>query len=396
MGESWEQYGHRIMSGEALGLAAVALRGICGAAEPFYAGAMSVRNRLYDAGAFASHSLGRPTLNVGNITAGGTGKTPVVRWLAERLIAEHHRPAILLRGYKSSAPGQSDEQQLLDRHLNAAGGERRAIVYASPSRIDGARFVLADHPEVTLFILDDAFQHRKAARNLDIVLINAVSPFGYDHVHPRGLLREPLRGLSRAGAIVLTHVGEIAADRRAEIERQIRRHHPSVTIYRANHVQTGLRTASRDASLPPDVPLDDLSRRRFFAASGIGSPRSLQRQLARFDGTFAGHQWFDDHHHYTAADLASVRGQARSAGAEAIVVTEKDWVKLQPLNSADEDRQLPILRLDVEIRFENDEGERLLEQVKSVLTATAGRPAGSSRLTAAVTAETSPRARASR
>src|SRR4051812_36636358 len=188
-----EQRALRAIRGER-GVGCALVRGALGAMEPLYRAAVASRNRFYD---FAGQTrLPRPVISVGNITTGGTGKTPMVAWLATQLLEQGMHPAILLRGY--SRGGISDEQQMLQRQLPGVP------VQANADRVEGARMVLGEHPEVDVFLLDDGFQHRRVARDFDLVLINAREPFGLGRVLPRGLLRESLDGLKRAHGFVIT------------------------------------------------------------------------------------------------------------------------------------------------------------------------------------------------
>lgn len=353
-----EEFVHRLMSGEDRRVIACALRASLRAAEPFYASAMRLRNRMFDRGWLAAHRLGRPTISVGNVTAGGTGKTPFVRWLAARLGDDGRVPAILLRGYQSIG-GFSDEAAMLRAQLDC-------IVACGADRVESATRVLKEHPEIGVFILDDAFQHRRAARDLDIVLINAVQPFGYGHVHPRGLLREPPAGLARADAFVLTHADEV--DDRSALRQEIRKHNATAPIYAARHALIGLRSAARGATAPPDVSLDELSRRRIFVACGIGSPESLLKQLEASHANLAGSRVLPDHHAFTEADIDALLDAARRAGADAIVVTEKDWAKIARLPAAKIASEPEFLRLDMEIQFLDAADEQaMLNQVRAAL-----------------------------
>ena len=230
------------MSGSRRGLGAGALRLVLAGVEPVYAGAMVVRNRLYDAGISRSRDLRRPVISIGNLTAGGTGKTPMVRWLANRLRIQGHRVAVLSRGYKSAAGELGDEQIMLDRLLNGPGVEA-IIMWANPDRMAAAEAALKSDSSVDVFVLDDGFQHRRVARQMDIVLLSAPEPFGFGHVLPRGLLREPVRGLRRAHAVVITHADEVAESDLLAIEKCVRQIHPTVPIHRAAHQPGGLRSA---------------------------------------------------------------------------------------------------------------------------------------------------------
>ncbi|MEZ6191533.1 MAG: tetraacyldisaccharide 4'-kinase [Phycisphaerales bacterium] len=206
-----------IMSGNAPGPAAAATRLGLSALAPAYRLAVALRNKQFDAGLRKPAKLPRPVISVGNLTTGGTGKTPMVIELARRLLNQNHKPAILLRGYmKEGATASSDEAVELQRELGSA-----VPVMPNPDRTEGARQVLEKHPEVTVFILDDGFQHRQVHRDLDLVLIDATRPFGFNHLLPRGLLREPARNLRRAHAVILTRCDLITPSELAALDRQI-------------------------------------------------------------------------------------------------------------------------------------------------------------------------------
>ncbi|HEV2295227.1 MAG TPA: tetraacyldisaccharide 4'-kinase [Tepidisphaeraceae bacterium] len=361
MNPSLEQFGLRVMSGEARGVGPMVLRGALALVEPLYAGAMVARNRAYDTGMLKRHALPRPVVSVGNLTAGGTGKTPMVRWLAEQLIARGKRPAVLLRGYGKPGAMISDEQQLLQGCLDGVA------VVAHPDRSAGAAAAIERQPQTDLFVLDDAFQHRKVARNFDLVLVNAAEPFGFGHVHPRGLLREPIGGLARAHAIILTRCDAVETTELQRIEGVIRSITPDLPLLRTVHALTGLRRATTPASAPADEEMATLRGRTFFSFSGIGSPRSFHEQLVRAGARPVGSRAFPDHHEYTEADVAALSRDATAAGAELLLTTEKDWVKLAQLSPARECSP-PILRVEVRIRFQQAADEpKLLEMIEQRL-----------------------------
>ena len=354
------------MSGSRHGAAASLLRAGLSVAEPFYLSGVSIRNRLYDLGISKTTRLDRPVIAVGNLTAGGTGKTPMVRWIAEHLRNQHQHVAIIARGYKSK-PGQlGDEQRMLDRLLNGAGHEP-VYLAANPNRIEAAKKVLAEHQEVDVLVLDDAFQHRAVERDLNIVLVNASEPFGHDHLLPRGLLREPISSLKRANAVVLTHSNEVTSDRLLEIEKRIAEVDPSIPIYRAIHVPVGLRSSQANSGEAANVQLEELKNLPIFAFCGLASPDHFLRQLESLGAKVVGHRSFGDHHAYLSQDLSSLRDQARVASAQALITTEKDWIKLQELSGAAENNP-PIWRLDVEMQFMRDDQDRLSAQIKSTLS----------------------------
>ena len=351
------------MSGREGGTRAAVLRAGLAAAEPLYAAAAATRNWLFDARLRKSYRLPRPVISVGNLTTGGTGKTPLVRWLAERLSKAGRRVAVLARGYGARPGDLNDELLMLRRLLNEGGTPRDVAFVANPDRVAAGRRLLLESPEVDTILLDDGFQHRRLARDLDIVLLNAANPYGYDHVLPRGMLREPLRGLVRAGAVILTHADQSSGHQLSAHERRVHGYNEAAPVYRAVHAPSCLRVADDDRPLP----FDELRGRRWFAVCGIGDPRTFVAQLRSLGGVFAGHRAFPDHHRYTEADLVAVRREAIASNADVILTTEKDWAKLRTLAGAT-GAQPPVWRVDVAIRFLGDgEEQRLWEQVWRVV-----------------------------
>ncbi len=347
----------RLLSGERRGVGASMGRAVLRCIEPVYAALMTLRNFAYENGWSKTETLPAPAISVGNLTTGGTGKTPVVRWLVERLREAGYSPAVLIRGYRTGDCQVSDEQLMLEEQLHRHKA-RRVLVHAEADRVAGARSVAA-HDAVDVFVLDDAFQHRRAGRDFDLVLINAPEPFGYGHVLPRGLLREPVGGIRRADAIVLTRADQVSMDRIAEIERIIRAHHCGAPIYRARHALVAL--LHGDESLA----LEELGRRPFFAFAGIGNPAALASQLSQFGSTCRGGQWFDDHHDFSYADLEALAVTALQQQAEMLLTTEKDWPKLRRMKL--QNLPLPIVRLAMAIRFAEDDEARLFDQILSRL-----------------------------
>lgn len=349
-----------MMSGESRGMHASAIRLATGAAEPFYAIALRLRNLLYQKGLKKTHCLSRPVISVGNITTGGTGKTPVVEFLARRLREAGRNVCILSRGYKSA--GQlGDEQRMLDESLNTSGPNRVKLI-ANPNRVVGAHDALADDPTIDVFLLDDGFQHRAVRRDFDIVLVNAREPFGYGHVLPRGMLREPLTGLRRADAFIVTHADQVSPAELSQIEMTLRAHQSDAPIYRCAHVHAGLSSDSTSQVANPNMPIDELSKRRFFLFCGIGDPQSLHTQLSKYGINYIGHHFFPDHHRFEGADMDRVQAEAAAAGAEALVTTAKDWVKLSLLTRQ---AAMPILRLDLAVQFLGDGEKQFIDQIEN-------------------------------
>ena len=273
--------------------------------------------------------LAVPVISVGNLTMGGTGKTPCVLHLAGLLRAAGHTPAILTRGYGrhalagdlAVAPGaqvsteeSGDEPQIFIRSNLAAVG-------IGADRARTAALLLERFP-ADVFLLDDGFQHVRLKRDLDIVLIDALDPFGGGAVFPLGRLREPVKGLARAGAVVITRCQ--FSDLAPAIEHAVRQVNPRVPVFRAGIEPEAWVDAVTGASHPPDRP-------PFSAAGGfcgLGNPQSFRRSLERAGVAPAAWFEFDDHHRYRPAELRSMAHQAAAAGAGALVTTEKDAVNL--------------------------------------------------------------------
>jgi tetraacyldisaccharide 4'-kinase len=324
---SIQNYHRDLISGARRGAIASLLRGGLAAVEPFYAAITTLRNRFYEDGTLRVHSAAKPVISVGNITTGGTGKTPIVRWMTEKFLAAGLQPAILIRGYKGG-----DEQRMLQSQLPPV------LIEANADRVAGATLALKKNPQIDLFVLDDGFQHRRLHRDFDLVLVDASNPYGFDHVLPRGLLREPAEGLMRADAYLVTHA-EMAPSQTIAIQMRLSQFGKSV--FRCRHVPSNA---------------SELSGKKVFIFCGIGNPAAFDRLIESAGAIRAGSHWFDDHHQYTNADLAMIRDRAKSLDAKMLVTTQKDAVKL-PKND------LPIFVVDLAIQFEGDDEQRLLAEI---------------------------------
>jgi len=313
----------RLADGTARGPAATAARLGLAVLEVPYAWAIRLRNAAYDGGLFTTHAAAAPVISVGNLTLGGTGKTPLVAWLARVLAATGRRPAIVSRGYAARAGETSDEAAELGILL--PGVPHRA----DRDRVAAARAAVAEGADV--IILDDGFQHRRLRRDLDIVAIDATDPFGCERLVPRGLLREPPRALARAHAVVLTRATSVSERRRDEIRRAVLAAAsrdggmPRHLIWaEATHAAVGLRAWSGETR-----PLADLAGRRVFAFAAIGNPAAFRRTLAEAGADVTGFRAYADHHAYTAADLEALGSVAQASGAEQVLTTLKDLVKIR-------------------------------------------------------------------
>jgi tetraacyldisaccharide 4'-kinase len=328
-----------ILSGEDRRNSAKFVRFCLNALEPPYRAAVALRNRGFDRGWRTVHDLGRPTVSVGNLTLGGTGKTPMVVAICRKLLALGLRPGVLLRGYKSHG-GRSDEADELQTTL---GGQ--VTVMADPDRVASARLALQHDPGIAVFVLDDGFQHRRARRDLDLVLLDAARPFADGHVLPRGILREPRENLRRADAVILTHADLASPDQLTAARGQVQQLTGRLPVAVTAHAWVGLRD-----HLDREHPLDVLRDKRVIGVSGIGDPASFEHSLAHHVAAVARMVRFADHHRYTHDSLRELFDPALAARGDAFVTTEKDWVKWAPLFGG-ASMPVPVYRAVLALQF---------------------------------------------
>jgi len=302
-----------------------------------YGATVRTRNKLYDWGLLPSRRADAAVISVGNLTAGGTGKTPLVIWLAGYLTQRGIACAVLTRGYKTATGTLSDEPALLVR----ACGE--AAVVVNSDRLAGAQKAVEQHRARAL-ILDDGFQHRRIRRDVDLLTIDATCPFGYGRLLPAGLLREPVKSLRRAHAVVLTHCDLVSPEDLAALEAQIRTIHPGIPILRSVHRGTHAKTFGNER-----IDLDTLRQKKLFAFCGIGNPDSFLGGLSRLGFNVVAGRSFDDHHAYTEKDLLELTEQATAYGADLLLTTEKDWVKAALLYP--KEAKVPMACMGIELDF---------------------------------------------
>jgi tetraacyldisaccharide 4'-kinase len=280
-------------------------------ASQLYGAVVSTRTALYAGGFFKRKRLKSPVISVGNLTVGGTGKTPLVIWLANRLLQQGKRVAILSRGYRGTA-GTSDEIELMKSRL-----QNRVTFGVGKNRFaEGTR--IESREPVDVFLLDDGFQHLQLARDLDIVLMDASRPLA-PTLLPSGPMREKASALSRAGVIVFTRTKNAFGANEA-IQRL-----SNLPVFAASTTLLGFRLLNTQDALRAASALTDGT---FFAFCGIGNPEAFLRDLKRWGIEPAGHMFFADHHRYTLEDARAIEKSAQRAGAKTLVTTEKDSFNL--------------------------------------------------------------------
>ena len=279
---------------------------------------------------------------IGNLTVGGTGKTPAVSWVA-RFFREREIPvAILRRGYRRGAgTGPADESLLLMEQVPGVQ------VLEDPNRVSGAR--KAFEGGAHLVVLDDGFQHRRARRDLDIVLVDAADPFGGGHLLPWGLLREPIQGLSRAHVIILTRCDQASEATREDLESRLKGLNLEAPVVRTAHAPRRLLEAAGGDSLD----LKQLVGKKVRAFAGIARPEAFVRTLEDLGAHVERFHAFPDHHDYKASEVDSLLNRPGPTW----ITTEKDWVKIKEM--LPEEPDLWILGIDLEIL----EGGELLEKM---------------------------------
>ncbi|HEX8163849.1 MAG TPA: tetraacyldisaccharide 4'-kinase [Pyrinomonadaceae bacterium] len=335
-----------------------------------YGAAARARVALYRRGALRSLSVGAPVLSVGNLTAGGTGKTPLVEWLARAVVSEGRRACVLTRGYaredarrrvvvsdgahvSAGAREAGDEPLWLAERLLPLG----AAVVCDADRVAAARFAIAELGS-DAFILDDGFQHLRLARDLNVATLDATDPWGGGRLLPAGLLREPVAGLARADCVVITRaeLSEDVGGLRAEAARL----GGGRPVFAARTRTTGFKLVAGGARAG-QVERAGMPR-EVAAFCGIGNPRAFFANLAREGFELRHARAFADHHAYAQRDVDALVRDARESRAEVLLTTAKDAVKLRGLRF-----ELPCY--EVEIEFEIDDEGSLTELVRRALAA---------------------------
>ncbi|MFO0805414.1 MAG: tetraacyldisaccharide 4'-kinase [Gemmataceae bacterium] len=331
---------HRaVIRGERRGPLALLARAALRVASWPYGLGVRWRNRGFDRGTRAIHRAAVPVVSVGNLSLGGTGKTPCVEYVATFYRERGVQVAILSRGYGTDA-GPNDEAMVLEENLpdvpHLQGADRSALADAAVEEL-----------EAELLVLDDGFQHRRLHRDLDIVLIDATSPPHEDCLFPRGTLREQPSSLKRADAILLTRCDQVSEAEVDAIREWLKGKAPGVPIATTEH---------RPAA-------NELSGATVGAFCGIGNPESFRRTLESLGAVVAEFRTFPDHHAYSRKDVDDLRAWALGLppGA-AVATTQKDWVKLR----LDELSGRPLHTVKIEMVVREGEAE-LHEQLSHVI-----------------------------
>ena len=307
-----------------------------------------LRNEAFERGWRTIHKVEVPVVSVGNLTVGGTGKTPCVEYVARFYRQLDRQVALLSRGYGSEA-GRNDEALVLEENLpdvpHLQGADRASL----------ARIAI-EELESDILVLDDGFQHRRLHRDLDLVLIDATCPWGHGHLLPRGLLREPIGSLKRAHAVMLTRCDLVSAEEVQAIRETVTRVKPEMPIVESTHRPAQWRNASQLTAA-----LEAMNGRPIAAFCGLGNPEAFRQTLVKLGLNVMAWRTYPDHHPYAKDDIEDLRTWARQLPADAAVVTtQKDLVKIR-LDRLGE-RELWALQIHLAITSGQDALDALLRK----------------------------------
>ena len=319
------------------------------------------RRAAYRNGIFTVYRLPAPVVSIGNITTGGTGKTPLVQWICRALASDGKKVCVLTRGYGRINP---ETQVVVSDGTRVMAGEREAgdepfllatnlvgvaAVVANADRVAAGQWAIQNLAANAL-VLDDGFQHLRIARNVDIVTIDATNPWGDGALLPHGRLREEIDGLSRAHCVVITRSDQVASV--DELRKSIQ-NYTSAPVFTSRMITSVLKTIQGET-----VDESALSTHSVAAFCGIGNPSSFYKHLQLAGARVVLTHAYGDHHIYHQLEIDRLVERAKAAGATSLITTAKDAVKLDALRL-----DLPCYKLEIEIAI--DESEQLLGLIRS-------------------------------
>ncbi len=344
-----EKYYYEVITGEAVGCMPAAMRALLLAASAVYRSASAMRNFAFDHGWKKVYRLDVPVVSVGNLTTGGTGKTPTVIMIARQLRAMGAKPAVLTRGYMAASGQESDEVMVIRRECPDVP------VVVNPDRVAGGRMAIASHGADVL-IMDDGFQHRRLARSMNLVVVDATRPLGVPGVIPRGTWREPPANLSRATHVMLTRCEQVS-DELADLAAQLLSQYvgPRNILQQRTRV-TGVFDAAGKRW--------DLCGKRALAFAGIGNPDNFLSTLELAGCRPVAGCWFGDHHQYDCRrDFAAFAEITQRKGIEVWVTTLKDFVKLQGFQPP-----VPLVYVGIESYISGSQAQVWREMLRAAIS----------------------------
>jgi tetraacyldisaccharide 4'-kinase len=312
-----------------------------------YSIGINKKNRDYDAGKGVT-KLDRPVISIGNLSTGGTGKTPMVHLVVRLLESMGRRPAIAMRGYGSKAGEKGDEQL---EHERAALG---VPIVAQPDRLSGLRAMFTQDVgrSIDCVVLDDGFQHRKIERDLDVVLIDISRSPDRDALLPSGHLREPIESLSRAGIVVLTHCERVERTEISRVRALVQEHSPGLPVYESRHAWTSISTYAQESQgwKEDELSFDRVSGERVRVVAGIGNIDAFESQIRDHGLKSMELIKLRDHQPLSEQLIQHLLSQDNPDRSAPIFMTRKDWVKVERARAWASPARVwvPELRLDLE------------------------------------------------
>ena len=344
-----------IVSGKQLGVLPLTVKTFLFSVSCVYRLILRLRSSAYQIGLIKKRNLAVPVISVGNITVGGTGKTPFIEYVATYLKGNGINVVILSRGYGARTKNNetfNDEHLLLIENLgnipNIMGKDRAAT----------GELAIEKH-NANCILLDDGFQHTRLKRKLDIVLISALNPFGYENVLPRGLLREPLHNLNRADLFVITHCNLCTREELYSIQKRLNLINSKAPVTESIHHPRNITNIKDNSSLP----MEWLNKKRVYAFCAIGNPDSFSRLLKLNGADIIKFKTFEDHYFYENEDLAVITKEAEQLGVDTIVTTQKDKVKILRMVTKEELRSHAIPLCIINIAIKITKGREIIEKV---------------------------------
>lgn len=367
-----ESYLIKVITKEERGLFSFLLLTLLSVLEIVYLVLLNLQRSL-----IRTEKLPVPVISIGNLTAGGTGKTPTVVWLASLLKQVGYNPAVLTRGYRGAAQEEGliftgselanlspeltgDEPHLIARLLP------KTVIAVGRNRCRSAQKALAAHPEIDLFIMDDGFQYLKLGRDLDILLLDAANPFGNGHLIPRGTLREPLAGLMRADVILLTRTGKMAPEDLDRLREFLHKYQTDLPVGIVKEEHSQLQPLSRwGQKVVPLSPSQYLQGKKVAAITGIGNPGQFLASLESLGAEVGYFKAYPDHYRWDPEEVENLITTLKDWGFEDLIVTGKDGVKLAAYLDRFEEMGLNCLMLSLEYRVDD---EKVIAKIMDVLS----------------------------
>ena len=330
MFKSLKKYMLSVMKDECGGILSLIIKAFLTVLSWGYRIAIGIVDWSYRTGIRRQYSSGMPTISVGNITLGGTGKTPFTIFLADLLLTKGLKPAVLTRGY-----GKDECRMLSDELADVP-------VFVGQDRVRGAKCARRDKRDV--LILDDGFQHRRLSRDLDIVLFDSVSMAGNGRLFPRGVLREPVDSIKRADMFVLTKTDMADTEGKEEAVKLLNDTAPGKPVIMARHRPAFLADVTGAASA-----VEELNGKRICLVSGIADPAYFSFMVENLGGRIVERFDYSDHHNYMQKDVRDILKSCHTSDVENIIVTKKDFVKLRDLDISYIEDKLYVLNIVMDI-----------------------------------------------